>query len=295
MSTKKDAATKNCFVIAPIDKAGTPTRQRSDDLFKHVIEPVTRDMGYSSSRADHISEPGLITRQVVERVIESDLVIADLSEHNPNVFYELSLRHAIVKPVVHLIQEGEKLPFDVQDFRTVIYNTAQWGSLDETKRELREYIEATEHPGYKPVSPISVAVDLAAALSGGTADGDVDLRVVLGTVLDQVDATQRAVTRLEAKFALSAGRAPVSSPDSDVARKLLEAFSRLEPNERKIIALAYGLEGNRPRSLGEIARETGMKIGAIAKTYERAMRELRSLVVHTDERWLPLRDTDDFA
>ena len=57
--------------------------------------------------------PGLITAQVIQNLVEWELVIADLSEHNPNVFYELAVRHALKKPIVQLIQAGQKIPFDV--------------------------------------------------------------------------------------------------------------------------------------------------------------------------------------
>jgi len=52
---------------------------------------------------------------------KSDLVIADLTYHNPNVFYELAVRHLNKKPVIHLIKKGEKIPFDINDRRTIFY------------------------------------------------------------------------------------------------------------------------------------------------------------------------------
>ena len=48
------------------------------------------------------------TGQVVEHLLQSGLVIADLSFHNPNVFYELALRHAAGKPTVHVIRRGRR-------------------------------------------------------------------------------------------------------------------------------------------------------------------------------------------
>ena len=80
----------------------------------HIITPALKRCGYTQGpvRADGIASPGLITRQIVTHLIESDLVIADLSGHNPNVFYELALRHALKKPFVQMIHKGEDLPFD---------------------------------------------------------------------------------------------------------------------------------------------------------------------------------------
>jgi len=86
---------KSCFVIAPIGQEESETRNRSDLVLKHIIKPAAEECGYKAVRADEISEPGIITTQVIQRLIDDDLVIADLTERNPNVFYELAIRHAI--------------------------------------------------------------------------------------------------------------------------------------------------------------------------------------------------------
>jgi hypothetical protein len=77
------------------------------------------ECGFDTLRADQISEPGLITPQVIRHVINDPLAIADLSGPNPNVFYELAIRHAIGKPLVQIIQKDEKIPFDVMGMRTI--------------------------------------------------------------------------------------------------------------------------------------------------------------------------------
>jgi hypothetical protein len=61
----------------------------------------------------------MITRQVIEHILRARLVIADLSFHNPNVFYELALRHATRLPVVQIVRVGDSIPFDVGQMRTV--------------------------------------------------------------------------------------------------------------------------------------------------------------------------------
>lgn len=77
------------------------------------------ELGLTAVRADGISKPGLITGQVMDHVSRAALVVADLSFGNPNVYYELALRHATRKPVVQLIRTSDKLPFDVGQYRTV--------------------------------------------------------------------------------------------------------------------------------------------------------------------------------
>ena len=67
-----------------------------------------------------IESPGIITKQIIEMIFKSKLVIADLSFNNPNVFYELALRHMSRLPTVQIIKKGDKIPFDVSSSRTVI-------------------------------------------------------------------------------------------------------------------------------------------------------------------------------
>lgn len=86
----KQEKDKICFVIAPIGEEGSDIRRRSDQVFKHIIAPAAKDCGYETIRADKISEPGIITSQVILHLVEDALVIADLTGRNPNVFYELA-------------------------------------------------------------------------------------------------------------------------------------------------------------------------------------------------------------
>src|SRR5262245_11520148 len=101
---------KSCFVIAPIGKENSPERRRSDQVFKHIISPAAAACGYEAIRADNLSKPGLITSQIIEHLVTDQLVVADLTGHNPNVFYELAIRHVVKKPVVQIIQITESIP-----------------------------------------------------------------------------------------------------------------------------------------------------------------------------------------
>lgn len=94
MVTSKQKEKKVCFVIAPIGEEESETRKRSDQVLKHIITAPVEGLGYEVIRADKISEPGIITSQIIEYIVDADLVVADLTERNPNVFYELALRHA---------------------------------------------------------------------------------------------------------------------------------------------------------------------------------------------------------
>ena len=127
---------KECFVICPIGEEESQTRKRSNQLLRHLFEPVTNKCGYQVTRADKISQPGIITRQIIERIIESPLVIADLTDHNPNVLYEVALRHVIREPLVQVIQKGQLLPFDIAATRVIHVDYPDPDSMEEAKNRI---------------------------------------------------------------------------------------------------------------------------------------------------------------
>jgi hypothetical protein len=114
-----------CFYITPIGDEDSEARRHADVFLASIVEPAIEALGRELTvvRADHIDRPGMITAQVIEHVFRSALVVADLSFHNPNVFYELALRHATSKPTVLISRAADPLPFDVAEFRTVQLDT----------------------------------------------------------------------------------------------------------------------------------------------------------------------------
>jgi hypothetical protein len=152
---------KSCFVIGPIGDPGSDIRKRSDQVLRHVISPAVASCGYDQPvRADQISEPGLITSQVIQHIVDDILVVADLTDRNPNVFYELAIRHAIRKPLVQLISKDEQIPFDVAGTRTIHLDVQDLDSVEEAKNEMVSQIKHAEKNPEDMETPISVSLDL---------------------------------------------------------------------------------------------------------------------------------------
>lgn len=151
---------KTCFVIAPIGEPESDIRKRSDQILKHVIAPAANECEYETLRADQISEPGIITSQVIQHIVADPLVIADLTGQNPNVFYELAIRHALKKPLVQIIKKGEQIPFDVAVTRTIFVDIHDLDSVEEAKINIVKQIKAVEKDASEIDTPISVALDL---------------------------------------------------------------------------------------------------------------------------------------
>ena len=157
---KAATAEKICFVISPIGEADSDTRKRADLVLKYVIRPAVEACGYKAVRADEIDKPGMITSQVIQHVVSDPLVVADLTERNPNVFYELAIRHALRTPLVQIIRKGEAIPFDVAGTRTISVDHKDLESVECAKNDIMSQIKALEKDSSAQETPISVSLDL---------------------------------------------------------------------------------------------------------------------------------------
>lgn len=118
-----------CFYVTPIGEEDSEHRKHSDLFLGSIVEPALEQFQMKVVRADAIDKPGLITRQIIDYLLRSRLVIADLSFHNPNVFYELAIRHAARLPVVQIIRASDRVPFDLNQVRTIKIDTSDIYSL----------------------------------------------------------------------------------------------------------------------------------------------------------------------
>lgn len=156
LNKKKDI----CFVISPIDKEYSDIRKNSDKLYNHILKPVIEKLGYEITRSDKISQPGMITTQILSYVINSELVIADLSEYNANVFYELAIRHATKKHYIQVIRRGYDIPFDLKNTRTIFYDF-DIEEAENAKTKLEELLVSSQGMG-EVENPISNAINFQA-------------------------------------------------------------------------------------------------------------------------------------
>ena len=112
-------------------------RQRYNDLIKEALSKA--DPSLEIVRADDVAAPGAITSDILTRLMHSDLVVCDVSFPNPNVFYELGLRHAC-RPGTIIIRDREsaRAPFDIAGLRYIEYENTPSGL-----KQLAEDFKAT--------------------------------------------------------------------------------------------------------------------------------------------------------
>jgi hypoxanthine phosphoribosyltransferase len=149
-----------CFVISPIGARDSDIRARADLALKKIVLPVCRGK-YNVLRADQMARPGTITTEIIRHVTHAELVIADLTGCNANVFYELALRHRTGLPFIQIAEDGTDLPFDVSPLNVVFYDLTDPVALErEVRKELRAQLKFIDEGGasLRIESPVSVAL-----------------------------------------------------------------------------------------------------------------------------------------
>jgi|GEM_PF-1980806 len=180
---QESAKQKSCFIITPIGDENSEIRRKADGLIEAIVKPVLENLGYVPIIPHTMTKPGSITTQVVEHILSSDMVIANLIGLNPNVMYELAVRHAVRKPIVCVVENGTKLPFDIAQDRVILYSD-EFFRVETLKKDLKQMIESAskmgkgeiDNPIYRAQSNTMVQRQLEK--SPNTTDADV-LKLIL--------------------------------------------------------------------------------------------------------------------
>lgn len=204
------------------------TRIDADFLLNGVIREALAELELRIWRADEDSQPGMITDKVISDIYDCDLVIADLSELNANVFYELGIRHAAAKPTVHICSVGTKLPFDNLGHRVIFFDKGNWGSVLDARRRLRAQAEEALADQFVVSNPVTQAIT-AKAFQASASSSD----QVVGNLLQRVDelevrVSNRALQAVDRTSSPEISRAPLlATLDRAVAQKI-ERISTLK-------------------------------------------------------------------
>lgn len=155
----KKTERKKCFVVGPIGADDSEDRIHADWLLEEIIQPVFAEhfKEFDVTRADKISDPGRIDAQVISSLLESELVIADLTTLNPNAFYEIGIRHTVQKPIIHMHLEGERIPFDIASFRSIKFDRKRPRDLRAARELLKASVTAALDEGHEVDNPVTFA------------------------------------------------------------------------------------------------------------------------------------------
>ena len=133
-----------CFVLMPFDKS-------FDDVYATLSQTLEGSaLNFSCRRADEIFGGGHIIEGILQSIGETEIIIADLTGRNPNVFYELGITHMVkeVEKVLIVSQDISDIPFDLKQYRCVRYEQSAIG-LRNLKKDLEKAIKAISRTPYR--------------------------------------------------------------------------------------------------------------------------------------------------
>jgi hypothetical protein len=110
-----------------------------DGIYKDVIKPVAKEVGLEAYRADDVFRPGIVLQDIIQGIAEAEVIIADITPPNQNVFYELGYSHGLGKTTILLAERGSTLPFDVSGFRVIFYDNSISGK-PRVEESLRKHL-----------------------------------------------------------------------------------------------------------------------------------------------------------
>lgn len=119
--SEDEHVTKSCFIIMPIADHPDYPQGHFNRVYEHLIKPACEAAGYRALRADDTKASHMIMFDILNKLVDCDMAICDLSSKNANVFYELGLRQAFNKKTILITDGRDKAPFDISGFRYVPY------------------------------------------------------------------------------------------------------------------------------------------------------------------------------
>lgn len=151
---------KNCFVIMPFSETASCSEDEWTDIFENVITPAVVNSGYNYKCERANIHYGVIIWEILDKLNRSELVIADITDRNPNVLYELGVRHTLGGPVIAIAQNNDDIPFDLTPYPFKIYGWKTKKEKEKFKEEIKEAIADLEQNPQKAVSPVRKYLDL---------------------------------------------------------------------------------------------------------------------------------------
>lgn len=118
-----------------------PFAEDFSDIYKLGIKSVATNLGMRCERVDEIEFNDAILSQIYDGIQRADLVIADMTGRNPNVFYEVGYAHALAKEVVLLTQKAQDIPFDLAGQNHIVYKRSITTLQERLEKRLRAFLE----------------------------------------------------------------------------------------------------------------------------------------------------------
>jgi hypothetical protein len=153
-------------MAAPFVFVLMPFHNSFDDIYKYGIKKTCEDLGCYCERVDEQQYEERMLDRIYNQINKADIIIADLSEKNPNVFYETGYAHALQKRVILLTKDGSDIPFDLKQHYHIVYSGSISSLSTQLSRKLSWYINNPSTVPIPNINELEYLVNGAPAIDG---------------------------------------------------------------------------------------------------------------------------------
>ena len=253
----------SAFLIMPFD-------EEFDAIYTDFLKPVLEGAGFSVDRADDIESQQNILRDVLGKIDQSDLIVADLTTANPNVFYELGFAHALKKPVILITQSISDVPFDLKSYRLLEYST-HFARIERAKERLTSYAEGAARGTIKFGSPVT---DFYRDSSPSNDDTD--------TVQSKA-ASEDERGLIDHQIALNDGYNRIAALTEGVTSDLQDLTESLETATKEFTSINANPNASSVTAARAVARRLAKRIAAFTSQLNQANDEYADIAQDTED------------
>jgi hypothetical protein len=255
---------RTCFVIMPFSATASCNKQEWTWIFENVFKPAVEDAGLNYECRRSAATRGNIVASILQELSDAYVVLADLTDRNTNVFYELGVRHTLKDRTILVAQKKEDIPFDLLAYAYHVYDWKTEKGRAELTEKLAQLLSEIDTSPERPDNPVSdflrrtpepvtappltavtpIEVSYAQSLAGSSAEG-LDA-VVFARQLAHMGAPQVANTVFKLTHAelqpliqqkvyeLNQREVPDRIQEKEVPQLAQEFISAVEPLVRQV-------------------------------------------------------------
>ncbi len=144
---------KKCFVIMPFSTTKSCTENKWTEIFEYIIKPAIEESGLGYECERSVAGRENIVKGILDALNKANVVIADLTDNNPNVFYELGVRHTLTNRTILIAQGEEHIPFDLKPYPVAFYSESP-AKIVEFKKDIKKKLEDIEKNPERSDNPV---------------------------------------------------------------------------------------------------------------------------------------------